>query len=188
MTRSPRWLVTLPVVLAAIESGHALGNLVAGAPRSELFASPGSGLGALPLVGLVLASLVAAGVAARATSAGGRPRATALPFALLPPAGFVLLELGESLSEPGRLRLGGPAFVLGLLFQLPAAVIGYLVARALLRLGDEARILLLGFPRSPLALVESPGRLAPVDELLVALRPADRLRGRAPPALAAFPG
>jgi hypothetical protein len=186
--RAPRWLVTLPVVLAAIECGHALGNLVAGAPRGELFASPGSGLGALPLVGLVLASLAAAGVAARATGTGRQPRAVALPFALLPPAGFVLLELGESLSEPGRFRFGGPAFALGLLFQLPAAVLGYLVARALLRLGDEARTLLLGLPRAPLALAAPAPRLIPADELLVSFRPADRLRGRAPPVAAAFPG
>jgi hypothetical protein len=180
--------VTLPVVLVAIECGHALGNLVEGAPRSELFASPGSGLGALPLVGLVLASLVAAGVAARATGTGRQGRAVALPFALLPPVGFVLLEVGESLSEPGRFRLGGPAFALGLLFQLPMGLLGYVAARTLLRLGDEARTLLLGLPRSPLALVAPAARLAPSDELLVAFRPADRLRGRAPPAATAFPG
>jgi hypothetical protein len=180
--------VTLPVVLAAIECGHALGNLVAGAPGSELFETPESCRGALPLVGLVLASLVAAGLGARVTSSGRQPRAAALPFALLPPAGFVLLELGEALSEPGRFRLGGPAFVLGLLFQLPASALGYLVARGLCRLGDDARTLLLGLPRSPLALVSLPLTVAPSDDLRVAFRAADRLRGRAPPVVAAVPG
>jgi hypothetical protein len=179
--------VTLPVVLAAIECGHALGNLLAGAPHSELFESPGSGRAALPLIGLVLVSLLAAGIGARVTSAGRQSRAVALPFALLPPLGFVLLEVGEGLSEPGRFRLRGPAFVLGLFLQLPASLLGYLVARALLRLGDRARALLLGLPRSPLAFVAQT-RLAPYESLLVAFQPVDRLRGRAPPAVAAFPG
>jgi hypothetical protein len=186
--RPSRWLVTLPVVLAVTECGHALGNLVGGAPGTELFESAESGRGALPLVGLVLATLVVAGVAARAASTGRQPRAAALPFALLPPAGFVLLELGEALSEPGRFRLGGPAFVFGLLFQLPAAALGYLVARALCRLGDDARTLLLGLHRSPLALVALQAGVAPSDDPCAAFRAADRLRGRAPPVVAAFPG
>jgi hypothetical protein len=180
--------VTLPVVLTATECGHALGNLLAGAPTTELFESADSGRGALPLVGLILTSLVAAGVASRATSNVRQARAAALPFALLPPVGFLLLELGEALSEPGRFRLGGTAFVLGLLFQLPAAGLGYLVARALLRIGDDARTLLLGLPRSPLALVPSPTHVALSDDRSVAFRPSDCLRGRAPPVVAAFPG
>ena len=186
--RQSRWLVTLPVALAAIECGHALGNLVAGASGAELFESPESGRGALPLVALVLALLAAAGIAARATAAGRQPRAAALPFALLAPAGFVLLETGEALSEPGRFRLGGPAFALGLLFQLPVGALGYVVARALLRLGDEARTLLLGLPRSPLALVEGPSRDVPRDAPFHGFRPADLVRGRAPPVVAALPG
>ena len=181
MKRRALWLVTLPIALAGIECGHALGNLIAGAPEGELFASPSSGRGALPLVGLVLVLLVVAGVAGRVTGSPRRSRAVAAPFALLPPAGFVLLELGEALSEPGHFRLGGPAFALGLVFQLPAAALGYTVACALLRLGDEARALLLGLPRAPLALATVPSRLAPGDELHATFRLTDPVRGRAPP-------
>ena len=184
MKRSALSLVTLPIMLVGIESGHALGNLIAGAPEDELFSSPASGQEALPLVGLVLAVLVTAGLAQRVAGSARRSRAVASPFALLPPAGFVLLEVSEALSEPGRFRLGGPAFALGLVFQLPAAALGYAVARALLRLGDEARTLLLGLPRAPLALATVPSRLAPRDDLHVTFRPTDPVRGRAPPVVA----
>ena len=186
MRRSPRWLVTLPIALAASEAGHALGNVLAGAPHTELFESVDSGSGALPLVGFALLALVVAGVA---RSVEGRaPRVAALPFALLPPAGFLLIELGEALSTPGRFRLDGVAFALGLLFQLPAAVVGYAVARVLLRLGDEARALLLGLPSGSIVFLPTPARIVSPGGLPRRFLLAGLARGRAPPSAAAFPG
>ena len=185
MKRSPLWLVTVPVVLAGIESGHALGNLIAGAPDGELFASPASGRGC-PSARRAHAGRPASRLGWRSASPGpavGReppPRRSRCSR----PSGFVLLELVEAFSEPGRFRLGGPAFALGLLFQLPAGALGYAVAGALLRLSDEARTLLLGLPRAPLALTTVLLRLAPRDELHVTFRLTDNVRGRAPPVAA----
>ena len=145
MTRpNTHWLLTLPVVLAGIEAAHALANSLTGAPASEVFESAASGRGALEPLGLLLLAMVTAALVARMRGGRSQPRNTAIvaaPFALLPPVGFALLELGEALASGHALL--DRTFALGLTFQLPVALLGYLLARGLLRLSDELRALVL---------------------------------------------
>ena len=178
--RRGQWLLTLPVVLAGIETAHALANSLTGAPATEVFASAASGRGVLEPIGLILLAAVVAAVVSRIRGGWSQPRNAAVvatPFALLPPVGFTLLELGESLAS-GHAFLDR-AFALGLAFQLPVALLGYLLARGLLRLGDELRALVLAPPRLAL-----PGRrrvLLPAYERVFARLGAGAHRGRAPP-------
>jgi len=143
-TRAAR-LVSLPLALVVIETGHAIGNALCGSPEgaAEIFEDVESGSELLPLaLALALASLLA-GVVARATAGRAERderRTVALPFAVLPPIGFALLELLEPLVHSGSVPVetfAEPTFLVGLALQLPFALGGYLLARALLRLGDE---------------------------------------------------
>ena len=67
----------------------------------------------------------------------GRP--SAWPFALVPPLAFLAQELIERLAAglPAHAVLE-PAVYVGLAAQLPIALLGFLAARALLRVADEA--------------------------------------------------
>jgi hypothetical protein len=177
------WLVTVPLGLAGIEAAHALANAAFGSPAEggELFADARSGAGLLPLAGALALASVVPGLAARAARPGG-PRARALPFALLPPIGFVALETIESLLHSGALPAVSATLVAGLALQAPFALAGYLAARALLRLGDRAGRLLAELRPAPLR----PAPVAPPRDLLsrrapVSCRPHAR-SGRAPPA------
>jgi hypothetical protein len=175
--------VTLPVALAGIEAAHALANLGFGSPAegAEVFSSVRSGGELLPLAGALALASVLAGVAGRAA----RPadgRTPALPFALLAPAGFVALETLESLLHAGTLPAVSATLVAGLALQAPFALAAYLVARALLRLGDRAGRLLAELRPAPFRLA-----LAVPPRELLARRPARSRRpharsGRAPPA------
>jgi len=188
MSRKAVWLLTLPVALAGIEAAHALANLAFGPPHRELFEGTDSGRGLLLALGaLGLASIVCwfAGRVAGVCSTPRSSRSVLLPFVLLPPVGFVLIELGEALAA-GSLRveeLERPTFLAGLALQLPAALAGYLLARALLRLGDELRERLRRTASRPRR-SRSSRDAWPTDELLgpsflLAASPA-----RAPPAAA----
>jgi hypothetical protein len=178
--RNTHWLLTLPVVLAGIEAAHALANALTGAPASEVFESAASGRGALQPLGLLLLAAVVAGVVARIRGGSTQPRDAAVaaaPFALLPPFGFTLLELVEALASGHPLL--DRAFAVGLVFQLPVALLGYLLARGLLRLGDELRALVLAPPR--LCLPTPGGLFRPVGQRRFRRRGGGACRGRAPP-------
>jgi hypothetical protein len=155
MSRPATWLVSLPIVLAGIEAAHALANASFGSPagEGELFAAERSGSELLPLVAALALGSVLLGLAARVLErAGALPGRRALPFACLPPVAFVLLELLEGLLHDGIVPLGAPlepTFICGLVLQLPFAVAGYAVARALLRLGDRVRRLVAARPPAP---------------------------------------
>jgi hypothetical protein len=144
------WLVSLPLALAGLEAAHAVGNMLAGAPEpgAEVFETPGSGAGLLPLVAALAVAFVAAGLVARIAggrSGSHRSRSLALPFALIAPVGFIVLEAAEGIAGSGAVPWGeatAPAFLVGLALQLPFALAGYQVARLLLRAGDGIRSLL----------------------------------------------
>lgn len=182
MRRRLTWPVTLPVALAGVEAAHALANAAFGSPAegAELFATAGSGAGLIPLAGALALASVLAGLVGRASRpAGGRT--PALPFALLPPLGFLLLELLESLLHSGSLPAASATLLAGLALQAPFALASYLVARALLRLGDRAGRLLAQRRPAPFRLALG----APPRELLER-RPSSSRRphagsGRAPP-------
>ena len=138
--------MTVPIAAVGCEWAHALANLVFGAPdggRSELF-DGGPGAGAIPLlVSLALAAILA-GLAGRAAGAWSTSHAAAarLPFALLAPVLFIVQEHAETVLNTGAVPFGTvlePTFLPGLLLQIPFAIAGYAVARALVRLADSVR-------------------------------------------------
>ena len=83
----------------------------------------------------------------------GRP--AAWPFALIPPLAFLAQELIERLAAglPAHAVLE-PAVYVGLAAQVPVALAGFLVARALLRVADDAARALA--PAPPLTLRPAP--------------------------------
>lgn len=173
----------VPIALAGVEAAHALANAAFGSADdgAELFESVRSGAGLLPVAGALALATVLVGLAGGVAGRPGPPRPPALPFAALPPAAFVALETLESLLHSGSLPEPDATLLAGLGLQLPFALAGYLVARALLRLGDRVRRLLAGVRPARLAL--DPG--APAEELLER-RPRSSRRphacsGRAPP-------
>jgi hypothetical protein len=179
-------LVGLPIAIAGVEAAHALANAAFGSPRegAELFESARSGAALLPLVGALALASVLVGAVARALG-GGTPRSLrtlALPFALLPPAAFLLLELIEASFAPGRLL--APATGAGLALQLPFAFAGYLAARALLRLGERVGRLLAARAAPPLPAPILAPRRPPAGRPLP-LRRAFAHSGRAPPGVLA---
>jgi len=184
------WLVTVPIAVVGCESAHALANIVFGAPgggRAELFQG-GPGRGALPvLVSLVVAAILA-GLAGRATGAwsASHPTAARLPFALLAPALYVVQEHVETVLHTGAAPLGTllePTFLPGLLLQIPFALAGYAVARALVRIADGVRARVAARRRA----VRVPGASAPRWPAQPILAPSEAHRwahsGRAPPVL-----
>jgi len=157
------WLVTVPIAAVGCECAHAVANLVFGAPaggRAELF-DGGPGADTLPLlVSLALAAILV-GLVGRATGAWSTSQTTAarLPFALLAPAFFIVQEHVETVLNTGAVPFGTvlePTFLPGLLIQIPFALAGYAVARALVRLADGVRARVAARRRA----VRRPGTLA----------------------------
>lgn len=183
------WLVTLPIVLAGVEAAHALANAAFGSPEGagEALASPGSGASLRPLLVALSLGLLVLALASRAAGRWWVPphsRLVALPFACLPPVVFVLLELAEGVLDDGRVEWRdalGPTFLVGLVLQAPFALLGYAVARALLRLSDELGLIL---PLGPAPLFGPPTPLLARarDEHPFPQRHGSPRWGRAPPA------
>lgn len=144
--------MTVPIALVGVEAGHALANAAFGSPEGpgEIFASTVSGSKLVPpLVAVALGALLL-GVAGSVTGHrrhSGRSRSVVLPFACLPPLAFVLLEAVEGAAHTGAIPWDSalePTFLVGLALQLPFALAGYLLARALLQLSDGLRSLIVG--------------------------------------------
>jgi hypothetical protein len=184
------WLVTVPIAVIGCESAHALANVVFGAPdggRAELFQG-GPGGGALPVLATLVAAAILAGLAGRATGAWStsHPVAARLPFALLAPALYVVQEHVETVLHTGAAPLGTliePTFLPGLLLQIPFALAGYAVARALVRIADGVRARVAARRRA----TRVAGAPAPPWPSQRILAPSEAHRwahsGRAPPVL-----
>lgn len=128
--------------LAAHMVAYALAEPVAGARAGRLDASGHGYLEHLPLVALGLLATVVAGAALHALAAarggGSRPQSPWL-FALLPPGAFVVQEHLERLVHDGGFPLTAalePTFLLGLLLQLPFALLARVVAGLLLETAE----------------------------------------------------
>jgi hypothetical protein len=176
-TRLP-WLLSLPLM-----AGGCLGAHSAAYGLFDPVAEPAHGY--LAVAPLLLAIALAVGiVAAIGAVVTGRTR-TGAPihlFALLPPLAFMLQEhLERALHGAGAFETAlEPAFVLGLVLQLPFALCSFVAARILLRVAEEAGALFVrrltlsrrpAIVRRPRFLVDAPG----VSAL------ASRHAGRAPP-------
>jgi hypothetical protein len=170
MDRARVWLAVSPIILAGVLTGHALAYRLTGTPTDAVHGY----LDHAPQVVLILA-LVAPLLARRA-----RWGAFALwPFPSAGVATFVIQEHVERVVHSGQVPwlLASPAFLVGVLLQVPVAVVVWALARRLLAVLVEAlpaRRRLL--PRLVLDVVLP----APFDVRAVAAAP---LPGRGPPFL-----
>ena len=153
------WLVSMPVIVAGVEAGHWLTyRLVYPDPytREQALASTGHGyldyaplffavMGAIALCAFWLQVLGRGpGLRSKAAEAAAS-QVSLLPFLIAAPLAFGLQECLE------RLLVGGwpfaavlaPTFMPGLVFQLPFALVAYVIARFLLRAADRLRTLVV---------------------------------------------
>lgn len=143
--RSVAWLLTLPLAVVGSQLAHALAYRLAtpnDAERGHELAASGHGyLAYLPAVLAVCSVLVALALAGELghalTDRSRRPsRPSALRFAVLAPAIFACQEHFERLLHDGRFPWNAGfhrLFLVGLLLQLPFALVAYTLARLLLR-------------------------------------------------------
>lgn len=138
------WLLSVPLMLAGTEVAHWLAfRLVYPDPmeRSQALQQSGHGYFALlPVAGGIAAALLVSALLFHGRKVSRGRTAELGPvrlsqFAALPPLAFALQEHLESLIHSGTVTgvVLEPTFMLGLLLQLPFAVVAYLVARLLLR-------------------------------------------------------
>jgi hypothetical protein len=172
VSRNP-WLALAPFTAVGVLVGHALAYRLTGTPTGPTH----DYLEHAPQV-LALLMVVAAGLTA---FAGRHPRRAPWQFALAAPLVFVLQEHLERLVHTGHipLLLTSPTFLVGLVLQVPLALVVTAVARRLL----EAVAAPLWRSRPRVRALSVPVALpAPLD-----LSPSSRrpFAARAPPAPAA---
>jgi hypothetical protein len=169
--------LSLPVAAIGTLAGHSAGYALVGTSHQDARVH-----GYLSLAPQFLAVCLACVSIALLLRAGGRlqGRQAAWPFALVPPLAFLGQELIERLATgfPVHAVLE-PAVWVGLAAQVPIAAVGFVAARALLRVVDEA-VRALAAPAT-FTLRPVPPATARAAALLVSTPLAfDRL-GRAPP-------
>jgi hypothetical protein len=140
--RLPTLLLLVPLLAGGWLAAHELAyRLVAPGTheRHELLARSGHGyLHWVQLATALCVALVFVGIALAARQAGtgcGGTRSPAHRLALLPPLGFFLQEHLERLVHSGGFPVNTvlePTFLVGLLLQLPLALLAYFLARLLL--------------------------------------------------------
>lgn len=170
MDRTRAWLTVLPLVAGGVLVSHALAYRLTGTDGGSLHGYLEHAPQVLVLAGLV--GLALAVVAARVSTPAAWPFATAALVL------FAAQEHAERLAHTGDVPwlLTAPAFLVGLLLQLPVALLAWALARRLLRSLGEATWRRPRFP-SLLPAVREPRvpALRPV--------PVSQRRSRAPPHL-----
>ena len=141
------WVLTAPLLVLSLLVGHSLGYRWAVADphaRAHLLEESGHGyFSYAPLVIAVGLTLIAAALAARIRAAARGDRMGGSPpwlFGLLPPIAFVVQELAERLLHSGHVHpgtLAEPAVLIGLVLQLPLAVIALGLAWLLAQAADH---------------------------------------------------
>jgi len=174
-----RALLALSLPLAAVGTlaGHAAGYALVGTSHEDARVH-----GYLSFAPQFVAVCLACIALALLLRVGGRlqGRQAAWPFAIVPPLAFLGQELIERLVAglPAH-AVFEPAVYAGLASQVPIAFFGFLAARALLRVADEAVSTFAPRPViDPRMELDSTPRALPV--LVVSRLAFDRL-GRAPP-------
>ena len=158
------WLVCAPLALAGSLAAHSSAYRLLAADSHEhqrLLAR--SGHGYLELIPFAAAAalalaLLALAVTARRAAHGVPAPAPAWRVALVAPLAFALQEHLERLAHTGAFPFGAvlePTFVLGLLLQLPFALVAMFLARMLL---GAAEALGAAWTRTPPAWPGEPGR------------------------------
>lgn len=176
--------VFVPLMSIGVIGGHAFANAVVGAPpnQTEVFTTAATGDTLLPALLAMLAALalvLAAAGAGRATS-----RKTSLwLFAALPVVFFAGLEIAEAvLAQESLLTnvLLAPAFGLGLVAQLPLALVCLGCGLLLLRVGTavcRALAAAESWTAVYLVIAPDPGD----DQLSIRDLRLERIRSRGPP-------
>jgi hypothetical protein len=170
VNRTRAWLVVSPVMVAGVLVGHALAYRLTSTPTDGLHTY----LGHAPQVLLVLTlcGLVLAGISGRGSAPAPRM------FPLVAVSTFVVQEHIERVVHDGAvpLLLTSPSFVVGLVLQIPVALVAWALARWLLGAVGDLHVhpaLRGGFDSSLVALLRV--RPAVVD--------GPEAVGRAPPSL-----
>jgi hypothetical protein len=168
--------LSLPLAALGTLAGHTVGYALAGTSHRDAAVH-----GYLSFAPQFLAVCLACTALALLLRVGGRlpGRPSVWPFALVPPLAFLGQELIERLAAglPAN-AVVEPAVFAGLAAQLPIALVGFLAARALLRVADEAVRTLI--PQPPALRAASSAPLSATPALIPARLAFDRL-GRAPP-------
>jgi hypothetical protein len=167
------WLLSFALMAAGAVTAHALAYRLA-APTHHMDSSmhAHTSHGYIGHLDACLAICAAAAVLALVGSLVSRARrghllrAPLWLFAVVPPAGFTVQEHLEHVFATGNLPAAAaldPAFVVGILLQLPFALAAYLAARALLALA-RALVDSLRAPPKPrlLSLTVLPPSAAPI--------------------------
>jgi hypothetical protein len=168
------WLAVSPLVAAGVVVSHTLAYSLTGTPAGPVHGYLGHApqlLFVLAIAGLALGGLESF----RLGSARLRPPG-AWPFPAVALATFVVQEHLERYVHTGHVPVlvGSRTFVVGLLLQLPVALVAWAVARRLLRALAHAPA---GPPRVPRYLVGVVPAPAGPARALAAVTP----RGRGPP-------
>jgi hypothetical protein len=163
------WFLVTPLAAAGVLAAHALAYRLTGAEAGALHAY----LDHAPQVLAVLASLGLVGLAVQ--ERGGRPPVYA--FAFLAPIGFACQEHFERLVHTGDLPwlVTTPTFLVGLLLQVPVALLCMWVARRVTGTLSDVR---------PVRAPSGTGAWLPLSVRLVAFATVavpSRRSGRGPP-------
>jgi hypothetical protein len=144
--RRAAWLVALPVATASWLNAHCLAYVLVPPAASEHMHHHAEGghayIGSAPVLIAALLTVLAAGLVLCAGEGlrgrTGGPGPPVLPFALLPPLGFVAHSHIEDLLRSGSFSAGliaEPTFLAGFALQLPFAVAALLLCRGLYAIG-----------------------------------------------------
>jgi hypothetical protein len=141
--RQSAWLIVVPLMLAGTEAAHALAYRIVypqAAMRVQVLAATGHGYASwLTLAAGIGGAIVFIGFLTGAAGAARRQAPRPVPawaFGLLPLVGFTLQELTERWLVVGGFpwwMVEQPTFRVGLLLQLPFALLAYGVALLLMR-------------------------------------------------------
>jgi len=158
------WVLAVPLILAGVEGGHWLAYRIiypSSNIRAQVLAASGHGyLIHAPLFLAAGAAVVLCAFGLR-VSQGGRAGSvetdvSLLPFVLAAPLAFALQECIEQAlvgSWPFGAALA-PTFMPGLVFQLPFALLAFLLARWLLRTAERIGAMVLGSSTVPATSIE----------------------------------
>ncbi len=192
--RRAAWLLAVPLMFAGSQVAHVFAYRlvypVASVRLRELVATGHSYMDYLPFALGVCGAVVLVSLASVVVGGVRRRRHAPVPawaFAFLPVVGFVLQELVERMaagaSFPWWMVLQ-PTFRVGVLLQLPFALVVFVVARLLLRVAERVAAVFRGEVPEPRRLADTLAWFAVVARPLRIAVLAEGHAGRGPPWIA----
>jgi hypothetical protein len=169
--RLSAWLVALPLMAAGTWLSHCYA-LSAVDPSTHAAAHHAGHAGRMSAASVIFtapflfacAAILALALvyqAALSFRGHGVARMSALPFAVVPALGFFLHQHFEQLASSGTISvaaLTAPAFLLGLILQIPFGIVAFFAVRFLLRFADRLGLTLaeLRKPRRAIPSIRRP--------------------------------